>query len=482
MELINNEQAGSRQQPLVIMDDEGLDNEDLHMLDDEDLHMLDDEDLHMLKVYGNDSLYINIPDILKVEDADPALVLNHLRTYREVSKENWKDDPGRDVELRDGTFMRILAMDIDDSGERWVRGRRLFPQNTRDLLMPPTVRELVWVSFFDLSGNERKKEVRVRFSEISRTCKIVFTNLPCKVFSNQCMPNGEEGGYLFCRWRRVLSPKEKDNKEKDKKIMVHKHRFGEIARLQAHHADDEHFQFNGASICSRTDRPALRQYWRGPKHCTLKGTALLEVADDILEQKYTFGDAFCGAGGVTQGATSAGLEPRFAVDFCASAVQTYRKMFAGHRDLDIRGEDIYSFISVAKRTARYVVDILHMSPPCQPFSRANTIPNLSKNEKNTNTLLAVGDLLEVCKPRIVTLEEADGFLDEKHRLWFRKLLSFFVEMEYSLEWRCVWLKHYGVPQSRKRLIIIASGYVCPLRPLDDHPELMWALQTWRRAH
>ncbi|KAK5291765.1 hypothetical protein LTR99_010618 [Exophiala xenobiotica] len=433
MEPTTNEQAGSQQQPLMIEDDE------------------EEEYDHVPEVDGNNFLYVDIPEILEVEDADPAIVPNHLKTYWQISKKSWKTHTSRDVELRDGTYMRILATDIDDSGERWIRGRRLFPQNTRDLLMPPTAKELVWVSFFDLNGNERKKEVRVRSSEISRDCKIIFTNLPYNVFNRQHIPNSEEG-YLFCRWRRILSPK-----EKDEGIMVHKHRFGKIERLQARDADDEPLQFNGVLICPQTDRPLLRQHWRGPEHCKLQGTALVEVAEGLLEHKYTLGDAFCGAGGVTQGATSAGLAPRFAVDFCAAAIQTYRNMFDGHCDLDIRGENIYNFISVAKRTARYVVDILHMSPPCQPFSRANTTPNPSKNEANTDTLLAVGDLLEVCKPRIVTLEEADGFLDEKHRLWFRKLLSFFVEMEYSLEWKCVWLKHYGVPQSRKRLIIIASG-------------------------
>jgi DNA (cytosine-5)-methyltransferase 1 len=120
--------------------------------------------------------------------------------------------------------------------------------------------------------------------------------------------------------------------------------------------------------------------------------------------------------------------------------------------LDVRHADIHEFIRQYQGTDRFIVDILHLSPPCQPFSPANTTPNAFTDAMNHATFTAIEDLIRLYKPRVVTLEETSGLSHQKHRGWFRKLLSSFVNIGYSVGWRIL----YSVPQTRKRPILVGS--------------------------
>jgi DNA (cytosine-5)-methyltransferase 1 len=105
-----------------------------------------------------------------------------------------------------------------------------------------------------------------------------------------------------------------------------------------------------------------------------------------------------------------------------------------------------------------MVDVLHMSPPCQPFSAAHTIPSEMQDEINQAALLSVGHLLEKIRPRIATIEETEGLIN-RHVEWFSALINIFITLGYSVRWKVVRCQDYGVPQQRKRLFIIAAGLV-----------------------
>jgi hypothetical protein len=138
------------------------------------------------------------------------------------------------------------------------------------------------------------------------------------------------------------------------------------------------------SIAVRLPDSSARKIWRGAEHSDCLGGSRIDYYDVLDEEgrlieeqirrKYTFGDMFCGAGGATQGADMAGLYLRCAVDFDKEAMTTYRGMFA-RKGLHTRHTDIHEFIKRYQGRDRFIVDILHLSPPCQPFSPANTTPN-----------------------------------------------------------------------------------------------------------
>jgi DNA (cytosine-5)-methyltransferase 1 len=82
--------------------------------------------------------------------------------------------------------------------------------------------------------------------------------------------------------------------------------------------------------------------------------------------KCTFGDVFCGAGGTTQGAVQAGLQPLWALDNNETAIATYAANFPEALPLLMNAHD---FPTYATRRG-FKVNICHFSCPCKFWSSA----------------------------------------------------------------------------------------------------------------
>lgn len=82
--------------------------------------------------------------------------------------------------------------------------------------------------------------------------------------------------------------------------------------------------------------------------------------------RYTFGDGYCGGGGSSRGAAMAGLEIRLGVDQDVNCALSYAQNFS---DAAINAS-VDQFCQL--RHDDHLVDVLHLSPPCQPYSGAHT--------------------------------------------------------------------------------------------------------------
>ncbi|TVY81929.1 Modification methylase HphIA [Lachnellula suecica] len=186
-------------------------------------------------------------------------------------------------------------------------------------------------------------------------------------------------------------------------------------------------------------------------------------------QKLTYGDAFCGAGGTTRGALQAGLHIKWGFDFNPTPCLTWRANFPQARCFAIRSDE---FVSLARCSATpdiMKVDILHLSPPCQFFSPAHTKEG-PDDEMNVASLFAVRAVIEVARPRVVTLEQTFGIAALRFRFYFNALIQMFTALDFSIRWVVVPLSQWGLPQRRNRLIIIAScpGECLPRMPAATH--------------
>jgi DNA (cytosine-5)-methyltransferase 1 len=161
-------------------------------------------------------------------------------------------------------------------------------------------------------------------------------------------------------------------------------------------------------------------------------------------QKLTYGDAFCGAGGATRGAAMAGLRVRWGFDFWKQACETWEANFPYARCFN---RAAHKFVEFAKRYPHSVkVDILHLSPPCQFFSPAHTINGVD-DEMNTASLFAVQAVIEVTRPRIVTLEQTFGITHPRFRFYFNALIQMFTSHDFSIRWAVVPLAQWVRPWS-----------------------------------
>ncbi|KAL8918165.1 MAG: hypothetical protein Q9208_007517 [Pyrenodesmia sp. 3 TL-2023] len=180
----------------------------------------------------------------------------------------------------------------------------------------------------------------------------------------------------------------------------------------------------------------------------------------ISKNQYTFGDSFCGAGGMSRAAHQAGLHIRYAFDCNKHACNTYALNFP---EADLHCLWAHDFV---QQKSDCKVDIAHLSPPCQFFSDAHTVAG-KDDEMNTASLFAVGEIINKSKPRVVTLEQTFGIvLRARHQGYLNALVQIFTSAGFSIRWRLLHCADYGLPQMRLRTFMIAS---CPGEPLPSFP-------------
>lgn len=187
------------------------------------------------------------------------------------------------------------------------------------------------------------------------------------------------------------------------------------------------------------------------------------------DQKYSAADFFCGAGGYSMGAKMAGLEVLLACDWWPRCCETYRQNFPG---VELYQVDIYKLIedmSTDLTREPFNVDIIHFSPPCQTWSPAHTCEG-KRDEENRATLFACEKIIVIFKPRIFTVEQTFGLAQDRWIPNFNALLQGFTRHGYSVKWKVLHLVEYGLPQTRKRLVMIgaAPGEQLPAWPRPTH--------------
>jgi len=79
------------------------------------------------------------------------------------------------------------------------------------------------------------------------------------------------------------------------------------------------------------------------------------------------------------------------------------------------------------------------------------------------------------------MEETFGLLLDTHQVHLHKLICGFVELGYSMRWRCVRLSSWGVPQTRQRFLMIGSApgeKLPPFPPYTHSKDGNGGLQPW----
>ena len=184
-------------------------------------------------------------------------------------------------------------------------------------------------------------------------------------------------------------------------------------------------------------------------------------------------DLFAGAGGLTVGFRAAGFDPVFAVEIDRAAAETYRVNFDPH---GVVSEDPYTKAHVyacpiEKITSFPRVDVVIGGPPCQGFSplgrdRAHD-ERVQLNELWRQYLRVVRDV----QPKVFVVENVPEFLKSDQFAEFLKAIEEDPDLkDYQVEYRVLKAVEYGVPQTRRRGIVIGSRVGPPsLAPEEPRP-------------
>jgi len=162
-------------------------------------------------------------------------------------------------------------------------------------------------------------------------------------------------------------------------------------------------------------------------------------------------EVFSGGGGLAYGLKQAGFNTVAAVELNPSAVATFK---ANHKHVKVYQQDIRTvegktLLSIAGGT----LDVLAACPPCQGFSSLTS--KWKRTDPRNDLVSEVARLAEEMRPRAVMLENVPGLVD-KGKLLFDDLLYRLENMGYICNWQVLQVADYGVPQKRRRLVLLAG--------------------------
>ena len=233
--------------------------------------------------------------------------------------------------------------------------------------------------------------------------------------------------------------------------------------------------------------------------------------------KFNYLDLFAGAGGLSEGFIRTGFNPIAHVEMDPAACYTLRTRMAYHwlrennnleRYADylkrtINRTEFYSLVpdkvikSVinAEIGAERLPDIFRKidellgnqklnlivgGPPCQTYSHIGRVraPEKMKKDKRNNLYFFYAEFLKRYKPEYFVFENVPGLLsakDEEGNSYLELMLELFQKCddytEYTIEFRTLNAKDYGVPQNRKRVVIVGrKGKSTDFYPEPDRCE------------
>lgn len=189
-----------------------------------------------------------------------------------------------------------------------------------------------------------------------------------------------------------------------------------------------------------------------------------------MSKKRTFIDLFAGCGGFSEGFYQEGFESIVHVDFDAPACETLkeRMRFYKYEEDTINKAVICGDLTSSKIheqiedvIGNMEIDVLVGGPPCQSFSSVGRAQdkNSMRNDPRNYLFRSYLEILEKYQPKIFVFENVSGLLSAKPNgnYIFPEIVESFSEYYSVCDNRETILLnsvHYGVPQVRKRVILI----------------------------
>ena len=177
-------------------------------------------------------------------------------------------------------------------------------------------------------------------------------------------------------------------------------------------------------------------------------------------------DFFSGCGGTSLGFKRLGFDIVGALDFDQDSATTYQENFPDvpfflHDIRDVLVEDISSVISNRKELLLFCG-----CAPCQPFSGQRKI--LKKDDPRRNLLSEFQRFIEFWKPEYIFLENVPGLQNvNKSEGVFKRFTDCLDDLKYTYNTSVVKASDFGVPQIRKRFILVAAAEGYSVKKIND---------------
>lgn len=200
-----------------------------------------------------------------------------------------------------------------------------------------------------------------------------------------------------------------------------------------------------------------------------------------MSQRTTL-DLFCGAGGITEGFREAGFSCVFGTDIDEHAMSSF---VLNHPEAVTSQAPIEKLdphrIRRELEMAVGELDCMVGGPPCQGFSI--NAPERWLNDPRNRLFRHYLRFVEEFKPKTLLLENVPGMLSLADGRAVQRITEEFKRLGYAVSLKILFAGHYGVPQERWRLIVLASRVGdAPAHPTPRYNATARANFTGGRTH
>lgn len=161
-------------------------------------------------------------------------------------------------------------------------------------------------------------------------------------------------------------------------------------------------------------------------------------------------DLYCGAGGLTCGLQRENIKVLAGIDIddeCKFAFEKNNQSTFINKDVtDVKGAELKKLFSPDS------IKLLAGCAPCQPFSTYRKSADATAHSK-WGLLREFERLVRELEPDIVTMENVPQLATHEP---FMDFIATLTQMKYEITWDVINCADYGVPQQRKRLVLLAS--------------------------
>jgi len=185
----------------------------------------------------------------------------------------------------------------------------------------------------------------------------------------------------------------------------------------------------------------------------IEKSKLKKIIPAVKDVAITLISLFAGCGGSSLGYEMAGFLELLAIEWEAHARKVFKLNFP---NIDVVNEDIEKLSGekilnlIGKK--RGELDVFDASPPCQGFSQSDTSRDVN-NEKNKLYFKTI-ELINEVYPKVFVIENVIGMRRGKMKPVWNLIADAFKNLDYRVEFKVVKAEEFGVPQARRRVIVI----------------------------
>lgn len=154
------------------------------------------------------------------------------------------------------------------------------------------------------------------------------------------------------------------------------------------------------------------------------------------------------------GYSAAGMTPVFAVEFDPAKCEVYRANHSGHHIICDTVENVAAHPALCPDR----FNVYHASPSCKKASRANATGG-GESYSDQTAAESICTNLRHFTPEVFSLENVRGYVTFAA---FKLILATLKNLNYRVQYHIINAADYGVPQTRERLMLVATRHDMPL--------------------